>query len=86
MVMIQNSEIEAILDYYELYGQFTKMYLYYDYKNNEVHLGCKDNGSALCCLNDVIGNCCMSIKDRNDFFSKIIDIIFENERRFRNAN
>ena len=81
MVLVKNSEIEDILDYYELYGYRMKLYLYYDYSNNEAYVGFNDNGKALCCLNDIIGNCCMSIKDRYDFSSKIVDIIFDNERR-----
>ena len=80
MVLIRNSEIEDILDYYEMYGHLMKMYLYYDYKNNEAYLRFNDNGHALCCLNDVIGQCCMSIKDRYYYSEKIVDIIFDNER------
>ena len=81
MIKIRNSEIESILDYYELYGNVVKLYLYYDYVNNEAYLRFNDNGKALCCLNDVIGESCMTIKDRYDFSSKITDIIFENERK-----
>lgn len=82
MVLVRNNDIEDILDYYELYGHLMNLYLYYDYTNNEPYLRFNnDDGKALCCLNDIIGNCCMSIKDRYDFSSKIVDIIFDNERR-----
>lgn len=81
MIKIRNSEIESILDFYELYGHGVTLYLYYDYVNNEAYLRFNDNGESLCCLNDILGNCCMTIKDRYDFFDKITDIIFENERK-----
>lgn len=81
MLIIRNSEIEDILAYYELYGHLIKMYLYYDYNNNEAYLRFNDNGCALCCLNDVIDLCSLSMQDKDDFFDKIVDIIFENERK-----
>ena len=85
MVMIRNSEIENILDYYELYGHIMNLYLYYDYDNNEAYLRF-NNGKALCYLNDLIGCWNMTIEDREYFSKTITDIIFENERRFRNEN
>lgn len=86
MVMIRNSEIENILDHYELYGHIMNLYLYYDYNNNEAYLRLNNNGKALCCLNDLIGCWNMTIEDREYFSKTITDIIFENERRFRNEN
>ena len=81
MVLVRNNDIEDILDYYELYGNIMKLYLYYDYVNDEAYLRFNDNGKALCCLNDIIDSYDGSIKDRYDFSSKIVDIIFDNERR-----
>lgn len=81
MIKIRNSEIEDILDYYEMYGHIITMYLYYDYENNEAYLRFNNNGKALCCLNDVIKTRSMIIKNRYDSSSKIIDIIFDNERK-----
>lgn len=80
MVLIRNSEIEDILDYYEMYGHLMKMYLYYDYKNNEAYLRFNDNGHALCCLNHIIGICSMTLENRKYFSDAIADIIFDNER------
>ena len=54
MIKIRNSEIESILDYYELYSNIMKLYLYYDYYNNECYLRFNDNGKALCCLNEFL--------------------------------
>ena len=80
MVIVKNSEIENILDCYESYGNIMKLYLYYDYENDEAYLRFNDNGKALCCLNDVMCKYDGSIKDRYNFSSKIVDIIFDNER------
>ena len=82
MIKIRNREIEYLLDFYELYGYILNLYLYYDYDNDEIYLRFNnDNGKALCCLNDFIGKSSMTIKDRNYLSEKIVDLIFENERK-----
>lgn len=84
MIMIRNSEIENILDQYELYGHIAKLYLYYDYDNNEAYLRFNNNGKALCYLNDFISNLELNmsnISDREIAFNEITNIIFDNEGR-----
>lgn len=63
MIKIRNSEIDNIID---LCGDDTKLYLYYDYENNEVYLRSTNNGKALCCLNDVIDNVKLDISNIAD--------------------
>ena len=84
MIKIRNSEIEDILDYYELYGHITNLYLYYDYDKNEAYLRFNNNGKALCYLNDFISNLELNmsnISDREIAFNEITNIIFDNERK-----
>lgn len=84
MIRIRNSEIEDILDYYELYGHITNLYLYYDYENNEAYLRFNNNGKALCYLNDFIDGLELdmsNISAREIVFNELTTIIFENERK-----
>lgn len=84
MIKIRNSEIEEILDFYELYGHGVKLYLYYDYVNNEAYLRYNNNGKALCYLNDFIDGLELDISDkanREILLNELTTIIFENERK-----
>ena len=83
MIKIRNSEIEHILNYYESYGNIVKLYLYYDYENNEAYLRSNDNGKALCYLNEFIEGLELDISDianREIVINELTTIIFENER------
>ena len=83
MIRIRNSEIEDILNHYEMYGHLMKMYLYYDYENNKAYLRFNNNGKALCYLNDFIDGLELdvsNISDREIVFNELIDIIFKNEK------
>lgn len=81
MIKIRNSEIESIIDYYIMYYKFNYLYLNFDYKDNKAYISKEKLTDSIACLNDIIDEDNFNIFTRKVIFEKLIDIIFENERR-----
>lgn len=79
MLIIRNSEIETIIDYYIKYHKFINLYLNFDYKDNKAYISTEPLTDTLGCLNEIINIDKFDISDINNIFEELIDIIFENE-------